>query len=508
MGLPIDREAFEPEEYRRFSKRLEECLEALRCLLNRPGFGTGPATIGAELELSLVDHAGQPLPCNEDVRAATADPRVTVELDRFNLECNLTPNLLAGRPFSAFARELDDLLCTVVHAVGAQGGRPALIGILPTLQASHLRADLITDQPRYRALNAALRRLRHNPFHIRIDGQDPLDLTSDDVSPEGANTSWQIHLRVEPSAFARVYNAVQMATAPVLAVAGNSPTFLGHRLWRETRIALFKQAVDERMPEQRDRRVARVAFGQDWVHEGVVELFEQSVRLHEPVLPILSDEPPLQVVNAGLVPQLDELRLHQSTIWRWNRPIFDASCGGHVRIEMRCLPSGPTVTDMLANGAFFVGLALDLAEEIADVAGVCPFDVVHDGFYRAAQGGLEARLCWPRDPDRDLADWRLEHHTAGELALRLLPNARRGLLAAGVETAEADSLLDVIKRRVVTRQTGAEWQCRTLAELEPALGRRRALHAMLRHYVERSLAGVPVHEWDVPTAAPASAYSS
>jgi hypothetical protein len=500
--MTIDREVFEPEEYLRFGERLEACLEGLGRLLERPNFGVGPTTLGAELELGIIDEDGRPLLRNEDVRRAVADPRVTVELTRFQLECNLTPHPLAGRPFSAFGHELEQLLGLLTDAARDHRGRLALIGILPTLERSHLRADTITDRPRYHALNNGLRRLRQDPFRIRIAGQDPLALNANDVSLEGANTAWQVHLRVAPAAFSALYNAVQMATPPVLAVAGNSPLFLGHRLWQETRIALFKQAVDERVATRRERRVARVAFGQDWLRRGALELFEQSVRLHEPVLPVLSDEEPLTIVKAGGLPKLDELRLHQSTIWRWNRPVFDAACGGHLRIEMRCLPSGPTVPDMLANSAFLVGLALDLAGRADELVAVLPFDTLHRGFYRAAQHGLGARLHWPQGWDRDgELSGVLEQHAAPDLAMRLLPAAHRGLLAAGVEAAEADALLRIIERRVARGQTGADWQRRTLTALEPGLGRRAALHALLEHYVERSRTGRPVHEWDVPASA-------
>src|SRR3974390_2807115 len=246
MGTEIARERFDERDYLRFAERLGECVCALGQLLERPGFGVGQATIGAELELFLTDGAGRPLPRNEAVRAAAADPRITVELNKFNLELNASPAPLAGRPFSALRGELNLLLDHVATVAQRHGGWPALIGILPTLTRADLGPGMMSDAPRYRALNAALRRLRPDPFHIRIAGDDPLELASEDVGLEGANSSFQIHLRVDPADFTRTYNAVQLATAPVLAVSGNSPTFLGHRLWEETRIALFQQSIDER----------------------------------------------------------------------------------------------------------------------------------------------------------------------------------------------------------------------------------------------------------------------
>src|SRR5215471_2816371 len=316
MGTDIDQEEFDERDYARFAGRLEECLTVLGQLLERPGFGTGPATIGAELELFLIDAAARALPRNQAIRAAVADPRVTLELNRCNLELNASPAVLAGRPFTALGGELNLLADQVAHAARDHGGRVALIGILPTLGLVDLRPAMMTDVPRYQALDRGLRRLRQDSFRIRIAGQDPLDLAGDDVGLEAANTSFQVHLRVDPADFNRVYNAVQLATAPVLAVSGNSPTFLGHRLWEETRIALFKQSVEDRPGHGPRRRPARAALGTGWVRGGPLELFTESIRLHQPLLPVPGHPSPT-AADAGppQAPPLDELRLHQGTVW-------------------------------------------------------------------------------------------------------------------------------------------------------------------------------------------------
>jgi hypothetical protein len=363
MGSDIDQEAFEDVDYARFQQRLTQCLATLGQLLERPGFGVGPASLGAELELFLVDEVARPLPRNQAVRAATADPRVSLELDRFNLELNATPTPLAGHPFTVLGEELRLLLGRVGDAARGHAGRVALVSVLPTLRPADLHPGAISDLPRYRALDRGLRRLRHDPLRIRIAGPDPLELHSDNVAVEGVNTSFQVHLRVDPAAFARTYNAVQLATAPVLAVAGNSPTFLGHRLWEETRIALCKQSIDDRDGRGPRRRPARMAFGTGWLRDGPLELFAESVRLHRPLLPVTSDQDPREAGNKEQAPPLAELRLHQGTVWRWNRAIYDPASGGHLRIELRALPAGPTVTDMLANAAFLVGLSRWLAAQ-------------------------------------------------------------------------------------------------------------------------------------------------
>ena len=496
MGLAIEQERFDPVDYRRFERRLDDCLAALGRLLDQPGFGAGPATVGAELELFLVDGRGRALPLNQVVREEAADPRVVLEIDRFNLELNLTLAPLAGRPFAAMAGELDQALGLVRRAAAGRGGRIAMVGILPTLRAEELQLAALSDAARFRALNNGIRRLRREPFRIRIDGADPLELVADDIGLEGANTSFQVHLKVDPARFASHYNAAQLAIGPVLAVAGNSPTFLGHRLWEETRVALFKQAVDDRGSVGRSsRRICRVAFGTGWAATGALELLEESVRLHEPVLPVLSGEHPLERMAAGQVPALEELRLHQSTVWRWNRAIYDPAGGGHLRIEARALPAGPTVVDMLANAAFLLGLTLALATDADAWVGKVPFPRAHRNFYRAAQLGLRARLAWPLGPGG-----RPRPLPADQLVRRLLPVARQGLEDGGVEREEAGGLLAVIEARAAIGQTGAAWQRRTLAALEPRLGRERALAAMLERYLEHQQTGEPVHTWPVPAS--------
>src|ERR1039458_3434257 len=529
MGTDIDQEEFDERNYSRFRERLGECLSALGQLLERPGFGGGPATAGAELELFLVVRPAPPPRHTRAIRAAVADPRVTVELDRFNLELNASPALLAGRPFAALGGELNVLLDHVAGGARDHAGRLALIGILPTLSQADLGPGVMTDVPRYRALNSGLRRLRQDPFDIRIAGEDPLELASGDITLEGANSSFQVHLRVDPAEFTRTYNAVQLATAPVLAVSGNSPTFLGHRLWEETRIAVFKQSVDDRQGHEPRRRLARTALGTGWLRGGALELFTESVRLQPPLLPVLGDRsrraggagrgagarelfaesvglhPPLLPVlgdrslwagGAGWqAPPLDELRLHQSTVWRWNRAIYDPALGGHLRIEMRALPAGPTVIDMLANAAFLIGLSLWLAGQDQQWTYALPFERADHGFYRAAQQGLSAQLSWPaghRDQIRTLA--------AAKLVAELVPAAKQGLLQAGVAAAEADGLLEGISARAAPGQTGAVWQRATLAAAERRHDRERALAVMLDRYLQCADTGLPVHTWPVASS--------
>jgi gamma-glutamyl:cysteine ligase YbdK (ATP-grasp superfamily) len=487
MGRDVAKEAFDESDYALFGKRLEDCLRMLGQVLGEPGFGVGPATIGAELELFLIDPAGRPFPENQAVRIAAGDHRVTLELNKFNLELNATPVLLAGHPFGAVAAELDSLLALVGDAARRHGGRVAMIGILPTLTEADLGPQMVTDMPRYRALINGLRRLRCDAVRIKIEGEDTLEMTGEDVTMEGANTSFQLHLRVDPPDFAKVYNAVQLANAPVLAVSGNSPTFLGRRLWAETRVALFKQSVDDRSSTGPRRRPARTTLGTGWLRGGALDLFTESVRLYQPVLPQVNDL--LQSSRVTRWPPLDELRLHQGTVWRWNRAIYDPESGGHLRIEMRALPAGPTVTDMMANSAFLIGLSLWLAEQDQHWTYALPFERADAGFHEAAAVGLAADLSWPAGGDR------IRTVPAAELVAELVPAARQGLIHADVASQEADELLDVITERARSGQTGAAWQHAALAAAVGEHGADDAFARMLARYLELADSGQPVHTW-------------
>jgi hypothetical protein len=390
MGTEVEREDFTGEDYALFARRLRRNLAQLRELLAQPGFGAGETTFGAEVEMHLVDADARPACINQAVLARTSDPRCTLEIDAFNFEVNSRPTPLTGAGFSALDRELAELFCKVRTAAAESGARVVLVGTLPTLTSEQLQGPVLTDAPRYRAMSKALRDKRGEPFAVHIVGRETLQTACHDLTLEGANASLQVHLRVAPGAFADVYNAAQLAAAPLLAVSGNSPFFDGKCLWEETRIALFKQATDTRSDiVARLQAPARVTFGRGFISEAF-DLFEENVTMYEPILPVVSMRD-----SVDSVPALDELRLHQGTIWNWNRAVYDPAGGGHLRIEHRVVPSGPTRIDMLANAAFTLGLSLGLAPLMAAWTPAFPFRHAEHNLYRAAQLGLDAELAWP-----------------------------------------------------------------------------------------------------------------
>jgi gamma-glutamyl:cysteine ligase YbdK (ATP-grasp superfamily) len=496
MAQAIASDSFPAAEFVRFGERLQAQLRTLREVVAQPGFGVGPASLGAELELAIVDEAGDASPINRALLTAVADPHLTVEIDRFNLEFNASPVPAAGRPFAALQGELTAALAELDRVARPLGARVTTIGILPSLTAHDLRGENLTDLPRYRALAAGLRRLRPTPLTVHLGGREPLEFVCDHIALEGANTSFQVHLRVPPDGYAAHYNAAQLATAVALAVAGNSPIFLGHQLWDETRIALFKKVMDVRTADELAwHHPARVAFGHGWLRRGIAECFAEAVAYFSPILPICTDEP----WTKGTAPALAELRLHAGTVWRWNRAIYDAHGAGHLRIELRALPAGPTPVDMIANAAFLVGLTVGLATRpapsIDELLDTIPFAVAETNFYRAARDGLDARLLWPAP-----APPAPHERSVPQLVLELLPVAAAGLDRLGVDAAESRPLLALIDERVRTGQTGARWQRRALARLEGrGLDRPAALRQLVREYVARAAEGAPVHTWALPT---------
>lgn len=489
MSIAITRDTFSDEDHARFAARLATQVRHLGYLCAQPEFGEGPITLGAELELPLIGSDCRPRHCNIDVLTDLGDPRATVEIAKFNLELNLSPVSAAGTPFSSIAMEVRDLLDRLSRVAARYDARAVPIGILPSIAPVDVSHDAMTDLPRYRALERAVTRLRCGPAHIRIQGEEPLTIDDDGVMMEGANTSFQVHLRVPAARFADTYNAGQLATVLAVAVSGNSPVFLDHLLWDETRIAVFKQSVDARTSTDLTwHRPARVAFGHGWVRRSAAELFNDAVRLHSPIFPVCDDGPEDHPDDG--TPRLAELRLHQGTVWRWNRAIYDPGSGGHLRIEFRTLPSGPTITDMMANAAFVLGLTVGLRDDVEGLLAGCPFPLAEMSFYRAARDGMDAVLLWPTTSGVSPRE-----QPASVLAMAMLPVAERGLASLGVDATESAALLGVISDRIAAAQTGARWQRIALRKLRTGMSRQEAACTMVSEYVARASTGEPVHRW-------------
>ncbi|EED33480.1 glutamate-cysteine ligase, family 2 [gamma proteobacterium NOR5-3] len=492
MGIEINKTTFDAEDRRLFSQRLDSQLQQLSGLIANPKFGRPEETVGAELELYIVDADGKPAYLNDALCTAAADPQLTVELNKYNLEYNLSPHSLGDEGLLATEREVVAKLGRLSALAADQGAYVVPIGILPTLQRSDLGDHCVTDRQRYRALVAQLIAWRGSDFHINIDGQEPLQMTMANITLEGANTSFQVHQRVTPECYAATFNAIQMITPLAIAISANSPGLFGHQLWDETRIPLFKQSIDTRATDRyRWSEPPRVCFGHGWVRKGAFELFEQTVRLYPPLLPACDMQ---GVDDLAKVPTLAELRLHQSTVWLWNRAVYDDADEGHLRIEMRSLPAGPTSVDMVAGAAFMIGLARGLRDDMDGLMSALPFHLAEYNFYRAAQNGLDARLVWP-----SLQQHRLRDASVVEIIAEMLPVADDGLRALGVAQAERDRYIGVIDARLGARRNGSSWQRdATRALIARGRSKSHALGDMLRVYREFSAQNIPVAEWPMP----------
>ena len=501
VGVDIRTEHFTEADHQRFKRRLDEQLRALDLVLRKPGFGRTQRTVGAELELFVVDTEGRACAISEQLVREADTPEITPEMGAFDIELSTPPVALAGKPFSALRDSMQRTVRFIRELAARHGARVVPISILPTLRMEDFSREAITDRPRYRALARGMSVARGGAFDIAIEGEDRLQFSSyDAVAMEAANTAFQVHLSTAPDEFARLFNAALLLSAPVIAAAANSPTFLGKKLWHETRVALFKQAGDDRPigPDGDMMLPPRVDFGNGWVREGAHELFLESVALHPPLLPECAEgeEDAIALACAGKLPLLDELRLHHGTVWSWNRPVYDPAHGGGLRIELRPLPAGPSYDDMLANASFLVGAMLGLRDRMPDLTTALPFALAKQNFFLAARHGLDAQLAWPSSAGR-----APKQSSARDVLLALMPIAREGLQDAGVDADESARYLDLFEARVRSGQTGAVWQRNALGRLH-AQGRRGydALASLLDRYIAGFDSQLPVHAWGLDPA--------
>ena len=473
-------------------KSLLNDVRALERMIGESRFETGVRRIGAEQELCLIDASWRPAPRADTVLEHLADnPFFCPEIGRFNLEFNLDPMSFGGNVLSRLEGALTNRLDEAREAARLEGLEILMTGILPTLRKTDLDLGNMMPRVRYHALNAALKRLRGGEFELRLTGTDELIIKHDSVMLESCNTSCQFHFQVSPAEFPRFYNIAQVATPFVLAAAVNSPLLFGRRLWQETRIALFQQAIDTRPTgDHVVDRVSRVSFGNDWVRESVVEIYREDITRFRVVLGIDIEEDALAVLDGGGIPKLQALSLHNGTIYRWNRPCYGVLNGKPtLRIENRALPAGPSVVDEVANAAFWFGLVSGMVEAHGDIRSEISFDTARSNFLAASRLGLDAQFSWI---DGDVVPARrLIRET-------LLPIAREGLQAAGIETGDIEKYLGIVDRRVSSGQTGARWLVDSMQSMggsDDGVHLTERMAALVAATHSRQAAGGPVHEW-------------
>src|SRR5215213_2188181 len=473
-----------------FMKALLEDLRALAFMLEEDRVESGVTRIGAEQEMFLIDRYLRPAPVSLEVLKHADDPRLTTEIARFNLEANLTPLKLENNCFSRMEQELTGLIELARNSAATQEADVLLSGILPTLQKSDLTLDNLTPIARYHELDRGVIRMRGGPLSIHIKGLDELHLTHDNIMMESCNTSFQVHYQSNAKEFANHYNVAQAITAPVLAVAVNSPLLFGQRLWQETRVALFQHSTDERSrPQLARNQPTRVSFGDCWLQHSVIELFHDQITRFRPIMITQPDENPFAVLARGEVPLLSAFRMHNGTVWRWNRACYGVNNGvPHLRIENRALPSGPTIVDEVANAAFFTGLMVALPQVYGEIAAQMAFDDAKLNFFRAARHGLDAQFQWLDG----------QSHNAAVLILdQLLPLARQGLMNAQVASDDIDMYLGIIEERARGGQTGARWMMKSLSALGSSASKDASHRRLTAEILANQQQSEPVHRWPV-----------
>ncbi|MBZ0265451.1 CBS domain-containing protein [bacterium] len=489
MGELFTQSSAEKDQLRSFMKCLLNDVHALEKMVEDGLLESGVRRIGVEQEIVLVDSAFRPAPVADPVLEDLNDPAFTTEIARFNLEFNVDPLDLGGDCLSRMQKLLDDGILKVQAVAEKHGARPLLVGILPTIRKTDLTLENMTPRERYYALNETLTRMRGGAYELNIKGKDELSLKHDNIMLEACNTSFQVHFQVDPNEFAHRYNIAQAVAGPVLAAATNSPLLVGKRLWRETRIALFEQSIDTRSGHYLRDLSPRVSFGTKWIRESALEIFQEDIGRFKVLFAIDTDEDPFEKLKNGEAPGLNALRLHNGTVYRWNRACYGVMNGkAHLRIENRVLPSGPTTTDEVANAAFWFGIMSGMSVEHGDITKVMDFDDAKDNFISAATHGLGAQFTWLHGKRR----------TAQELILKeLLPLAREGLITSRVDSSDIDKYLGVIEERVEKEATGSQWTLSSLNNLRLQGPRGEQLNAITAAMINRQNTGEPVHKWEL-----------
>ena len=466
-------------------------LKALERMLDDNWFHEEPIHIGAEQELCLLDQHYKPAPISLDVLERLTSDGYTTELAKFNLEFNLQPREFTGDCFAQMTQEIEQKFGELSALGQEMDFQTVITGILPTLRKSDLEMHNLTPLDRYRALVKAINKMRGGKHELRIRGIDELNLKHDSALLEACNTSFQVHLQVAPAEFVHKYNIAMAITAPVLAIATNSPFLFNKRLWSETRIALFQQSIDTRLVSEHLRdRSPRVTFGDHWLTGSVIELYREDIVRFRPMLMADCEQDVLEQLSEDKTPELRALMTHNSTVYRWNRPCYGISADGkpHLRIENRILPAGPSVADEVANAAFWVGLMEGFAQEYDDITRWLAFDDVRSNFVAAAFSGHETQVTWIKG----------QKLTVGELIEKeLLPLAEVGLKKRKVAADDVDRYIGIIAERNRTRQTGASWLLKSYSKLGKEVMPDECATTLTSAMVKYQRSGQPVHQWEL-----------
>lgn len=493
MGTQVVTSVDDKFQKQQFISSLLNDIRSLEYMLDHDWFEKGITRFGSELEMVLVDNSTlKPINIATKVLSKMKKHKwLDTELAQFNLEINLTPRELKGNNFSLMEKEIQDRLSTLDETLKSFNASYILTGILPTIQKFHLNEENLTPRKRYFALMDAIKNLNQNrDFELKIFGIDELFVRHNSPLIEAANTSWQIHLQVAPSEYMEMYNIAQALAGPCISLSANSPIVFGKRLWHESRIAMFEQALDTRNTHEHMREQStRVSFGRDWLNKSILDIYKEDISRFKVILSSISKKDSWQSILKGIVPELDSLLIHNSTVYRWNRPQYGISGNGqpHLRIENRVMPAGPTIPDQMANAVFWLGAMKGMSDRYGDIRNKIEFSALRDNFGRSARFGLEADYSWVKGK---------KIHIRELLKKELIPLAKDGLKSYKIKTADIDKYTDILNERVKKKTNGAIWILDSYANLlKNNIPKDETLSVLTHSIMKNQKSNIPVHKW-------------
>jgi len=475
-----------------FVSNLLNDMEAMQYMLDNKWFENDITRIGAEQEMVMVHKSNKraaPV-AMEALELLKKYPWAETEIARFNLETTMTPLELKKSCFSDMEKESIYKLNTIQEKLDELDVEYVLTGILPTLKKYDLDIKNLTPKKRYAALIESINsQLIGEDYQLKLFGIDELCVKHDSPLLEACNTSFQVHLQVAQDDFVHKYNIAQAVAAPIMAISANSPMVFGRRLWHESRIAMFQQSIDTRTTHDHMRvRSPRVNFGNDWIHESVMDIYKEDIARFRVLISADIKENSIKKIEKGKVPNLRSLQVHNSTVYRWNRPCYGISDNGkpHLRIECRVIPAGPTVVDEIANTCFWIGMMEGLSDSVKDIRKLLSFADVKDNFLKASRYGIDCNFNWFNSKKISACDLILTE---------LLPIAKKGLEKHGISKKDIKKYLGIIEQRAKKHMNGARWQLRSFTDLKEKVNIDEALTILTASMIKKQATNKPVHTW-------------
>lgn len=490
MGYQQVKPIITQEQRKEFLYHLLNDVKALEQMVSDELFEKNIHRVGAEQEFCLVTQNYRPSTNSLKILQKIDDPHFTTELGLFNLELNMDPVALGRDSFDIMETRLTKYMNKAFKAAEAvDHNKIILTGILPTLRKKDIAIENMTPLDRYQTLNNVLKEIRGTEFRMLIKGVDELNIKSTSILFEACNTSFQVHLQIPLDEIIDKYNWAQVIAGPVLSSMTNSPLLLGRELWSETRIAVFQQSIDTRNTSYHLReQKPRVSFGNSWIKDSIIDVYKDDITRYIALLTSDFEEDSMEVLRKGGIPKLKALKLHNSTLYKWNRLCYGTTDGKpHLRIENRYIPSGPTIKDEIANALFWVGLMQAMPDQYKKIWKIIPFNEARGNFINAARTGLDTYFNWF---GRGISAKKL-------IKTILIPMSRKGLINSGINKTSIEKYLNIIEKRVDNNLTGSKWLLRNYRKLKKEMTNDEANVRLTSGLFKRQMEGKPIYAWNL-----------